>query len=346
MADFSSERNYPVTDSAVSDLFDILSKNYPEVVILAENQSGTRDVRQIAAELGQGTYVVVSQEFLARMGRSREDFEKCRTALTEALRRLSSGGKEFFSQGTYLTGSKAVSWQVPKQQGNDIKETLEAKVAAEAKKIAEALKQAGAGAALSSNGSGLGANQPAKKENGSRIVVSYSTMEHFSSMARAGSKGEVKKVMSDVHRSISKLRLASVYGDEKERLKARKAMRSLQKLLARGSRKIRKLDQEELLAIQKKHAQKARKEKRVRQIKLEMKKRRSARKGADYRLIREGISDTYRILGSRDDRREYELEREMNLDFSGGVSMDAGAAAGAGIEFTAAEVVVSSEVEF
>ena len=123
-------------------------------------------------------------------------------------------------------------------------------------------------------------------------------------------------------------------------------MRSLQKLLTRGSRKLRKLDQEELLGIRKKHAEKARKEKRVRQIKLELKKRRSARKGADYRLIREGISDTYRILGGKSDRKDYELEREMSAGLYGGGAVDAGAAMGGGMEFSASEVVIMPEVEF
>ena len=100
IADLSSGRNQAVSDSAISTLFGVLSKDYPGIVILAENQGGTRDVRQIAAELGCGTYLVVSQGFLERMGRSQEDYDVCKSVLTEALRRLSSGKKEVISQGT------------------------------------------------------------------------------------------------------------------------------------------------------------------------------------------------------------------------------------------------------
>lgn len=333
VAELSTEWNQTIARSAISDLFGVLSKDYPGIVILERRPGGTQDVRQMAAELGQGSYVVVSSEFLERMGRSRKDFEACKSALKEALRSLSSGKKDVAGQGIYLGEDKAASWYVPARTGADV-----------AKKMAEALKQKNTG--TMSGSPGTGAKQP-ESEYRKKVVVSYSTMNHFAGLARAGSKSEVKKVMGDAQRSIGRLRLASVYGDEKERVKARKALRSLQKLLARGSRKIRKLDQEELLGVRKKRAEKARKEKKVRQIQLELKKRRSARKGADYRLIQEGLSDTYRILGGRRDHRDYEAERlEGSVGSYSGGFVDAGAAVAGGMEFTAAEVIVSSETTF
>lgn len=333
IAELSSDRNPAVSETAITDLFDILSKDYPEITILIEKQGGTRDIRQMAAQLGRGTYLAVSQGFLDRMVRSREDYEACKAALTEALKRLSAGGEGAEARGTYLSETKAVSWYVPEQTETDA-----------AKKMADALKNSLA----SSSGSLEGGIQKASENDFTkRIHVSYSSMNHFSGLVRADSKVEVKKVMSDVHRSINNLRLAAVYGDEKERVKAGRAMRSLQKLLARGSRKIRKLEQEELLGVQKKHAEKARKEKRVRQIKLELKKRRSARKGADYRLIREGLSDQYMIPGDRHGRKDYEpvFPGENAALYSGGFA-DIGVGMSGGIEFAASEVIISAETTF
>lgn len=333
IAELSSGRNPAAAETAISDLFNILSKDYPGITILSKKQGGAHDIRQMAAQLGQGTYLVVSQEFLDRMARSREDYEACKTALTEALKRLSAGGEGVEARGTYLGETKAVSWYVPEQAETDA-----------AKKMADALKNS----LTSSSGSLEGGIQKTSENDFTkRVHVSYSSMNHFSGLARADSKVAVKKVMSDVHRSINNLRLATVYGSEKERVKAGKAMRSLQKLLARGSRKIRKLDQEELLGVRKKHAEKARKEKRVRQIKLELKKRRSARKGADYRLIREGLSDQYMLLGDRRGRKDYEpaFPGENILLYGGGIA-DIGAGMSGGIEFTASEVVVSAETTF
>ncbi|WP_125140342.1 hypothetical protein [Clostridium transplantifaecale] len=332
IAELSPDRDTSVSDTAISDLFDILSKDYPGITFLAEKQSGTHNIRQMAAELGRGTYLVVSREFLERMARSREDYDACRTALAEALRQLSAGGKDMEARGIYLSESKAVSWYIPEQSETDA-----------AKKMADALKK---NMANSSGGPESWAQKPEENDFSKRVHVSYSSMNHFSSLARAGSKGEVKKVMSDVHRSINNLRLAAVYGDEKERVKAGRAMRSLKKLLARGSKKIRKLDQEELLGVRKKHAEKARKEKRVRQIKLELKKRRSARKGADYSLIREGLSDQYMILGDRHSRKDYESKFPgENVDFYGGFT-DIRAGMSVGMEFTASEVIISGETVF
>lgn len=333
IAELSPDRNPAIPETAISDLFDILSKDYPGITILSEKQGGSHNIGQMAAELGRGTYLVVSREFLERMARSREDYETCKNALTEALRRLSAGGKGMEAQGVYLSETKAVSWYVPERPENNA-----------AKKMADALNK---NMQLPSGGLETGVQKPSENDYRKRVYVSYSSINHFSGLARAGSKGEVKKVMSDVHRSINNLRLAAVYGDEKERLKAGRAMRSLQKLLARGSKKIRKLDQEELLSVRKKHAEKARKEKRVRQIKLELKKRRSARKGADYGLIREGLSDQYLILGDRRSRKDYEptLPGE-NAGLYGGGFTDAGAGMSGGMEFTASEVIVSSETTF
>lgn len=333
IAELSSDWNPSISETAISDLFDVLSKDYPGITILSWKQGGVHDIKQMAAELGRGTYLVVSREFLERMAGSREDYETCKTALTEALRRLSSEGKGMEARGVYLGETKAVSWYVPEQTERDA-----------AKKMADALKKK-----LPSSSGSLesGPQKPSDNDYRKRVYVSYSSLNHFSGLARAGSKGEVKKVMSDVHRSINNLRLAAVYGDEKERVKAGRAMRSLQKLLARGSKKIRKLDQEELLGVRKKHAEKARKEKRVRQIKLELKKRRSARKGADYGLIREGLSYQYMILGDRRSRRDYELKLPGdNAGFYDGGFTDAGAGMSGGMEFTASEVVISSETTF
>lgn len=333
ITELSSDRNPPISETAISDLFDILSKDYPDITILLKKQGGTQDIRQMAAELGRGTYLVVDQEFLERMAGSQKDYEACKTALTEALRRLSAGGDGMAARGTYLGGTRAVSWYVPEQTQTDA-----------AKKMAEALKK---NLTASSKSPETEIQNPSENDFRKRVHVSYSSMNHFSGLARAGSRGEVKKVMSDVHRSISNLRLAAVYGDEKERVKAGRAMRSLQKLLARGSKKIRRLEQEELLGVRKKHADRARKEKQVRQIKLELKKRRSARKGADYRLIREGLSDQYMILGDRRNRKDYEprLPGE-NADLYGAGFTDIGAGMPGGMEFTASEVVVSAEMTF
>lgn len=332
--ELSADGKQIAAETRNSNLFDILSRDYPEITILAEGQNGTHNVREIAAQLGKGAYVVVSQEFLERMGRSKEDYETCKSVLKEALQRLSSGENGgTVSQGVYLSESKAVTWYVPDQSDA---ETVKKMVEATKEKVGNSFNEV----------SEIGMQQSAVDYR-RPVVVSYSTAKHFSSMARAGSKGEVQMVMSDVYQSINNLRVVAVYGEEKERVKARQAIRSLQKLLAKGGRKIKKLGQEEILSVRKKRAEKAQKEKKVRQIKIELKKMRSARKGSDYRLIQEGISEEYRILGNRHGRNEYEYDRLAgSFDPYAGGTADIGMGLAGGADFSAADVVVSSETTF
>ncbi len=156
-------------------------------------------------------------------------------------------------------------------------------------------------------------------------------------------------MLGDVHRSIGNLRLAACFGDEEERTKADRAIRSLQKLLARGSRKIRRLDRESSLKLQKKHAEKARKEKKVLQIRLEMKKRRAARYGADYSLVREGLADTCYILGTGKHRSWEEERAAQEIAGAGGIGDGMGSMGGDGGgegAIDASDVVISDGGSF
>ena len=156
-------------------------------------------------------------------------------------------------------------------------------------------------------------------------------------------------MLGDVHRSIGNLRLAACFGDEEERTKADRAIRSLQKLLARGSRKIRRLERESSLKLQKKHAEKARKEKKVLQIRLEMKKRRAARYGADYSLVREGLADTCYILGTGKHRSWEEERAAQELPGVGGIGSGIGSMGGDGGgegSIDASDVVISDGGSF
>lgn len=334
IVELSADGKQMAAETRNSNLFDILSRDYPEITILAESQNGTHDVREIAAQLGKGIYLVVSQEFLERMKRSPEDYETCKSVLKETLQRLTSGENGGgVSQGAYLTGSEAFSWYVPEQSKENVGEI-----------IAEAANKKGSNTI--NQVSEIGTQQSATDFKRA-ATVSYSTANHYSRMAKAGSKGEVRMVMSDAYRSINNLRMAAVFGEDKESMKARQAIRSLQKLLARGGKKIKKLEREEILDVRKKRAEKARKEKQVRQIKIEQKKMRSARKASDYRLIREGISEEYKILGVRNGRNDYKSEHLFgNFDSHISGVVDIGAGMTGVADFSAADVVVSSEMTF
>ena len=93
---------------------------------------------------------------------------------------------------------------------------------------------------------------------------SFQVSKQYGKMASARSTAQVQQVMGDIQQSIIRLKTAAVYGDDEQRVKAARAVRSLQKLLGRGGRKLRRLNREKLKQCAQKKAQKQREERKSR----------------------------------------------------------------------------------
>lgn len=309
---FGAEDRGPISEEAVLDYLRVLEKDYPGVTILIRDREEARDLKQLAASLGKGRFLVVTTDFLKRMGRDAGEYERCKAVLKETVRGLAMSGSANASEGACLDAAGKKTWAAP----------------------AAGKQKSGQKDGASGLTGFPGSQEKQKLESEINVkkasVSSYATSGHYGSLARAGTKGQVQKVLGDVHRSIGNLRLAACFGDEEERTKADRAIRSLQKLLARGSRKIRRLERESSLKLQKKHAEKARKEKKVLQIRLEMKKRRAARYGADYSLVREGLADTCYILGTGKHRSWEEERAAQEIPGAGGIGGGIGSMGGDG----------------
>lgn len=119
-----------------------------------------------------------------------------------------------------------------------------------------------------------------------RVSVSLNVSSHFSRVARARTKGQVQEAVWDIYRSISNLKRAAACGDDQQRVKASRALRSLQKLLGRSGRKMRKLERERLKAQEQKKAEKEHQDKRAFRLKQEKRRMRSARLGSDACLVK------------------------------------------------------------
>lgn len=324
--EFGSAGSGAVSEEAVMDCLRILERDYPGMNVVIWEREGAADLAQLAAALGKGRFLVVTRDFLDRMGRDAGEYERCRTVLKETACRLAQGGSASVSEGVCLDASGKRTWVVPAagKQDSGPKKTTPGETGLP----------------------GSPGKQSWESEWNLRktSAASYAVSGHYGSLARAGTRGQVQKVLGDVHRSIGNLRLAACFGDDEERMKAGRAIRSLQKLLARGNRKIRRLDRESSLKRQKKHAEKERKEKKVLQIRLEMKKSRSARHGADYRLVREGLADTFWILRGAKHRTWEEIRAEQALTSEAGIGDGLGFAGGDGGgegSFHASDVVIS-----
>ena len=156
--------------------------------------------------------------------------------------------------------------------------------------------------------------------------------------------------MGEARRSMASLRMVASLGNQKEQAKARSAISSIQKLLVRGSRKIRRLNEEELAKIKKK---KAAEKKKAEKLKVELQKKRNARKIADRGIAMEGhLADVNHAFQFRNRDEE---ERYMNYspyaapaDISMPVDTIAAGAAGMGAAsgIAAADITVSEAVSF
>lgn len=327
----------PAWSSSIQSLLDALRTSYPGIQILTGLKTDEVHLKELAAGLGTGSHLIITDEFLERMGSSEEDYRECRNILTEMMEQLSTEEPWFKGKGILLKQDQALSWMVPDSQ-HELVQMLEEKKreAEEARRLLEAHKDI-------------------REENKIKVhASSYNTSASYAKLARAGNRSAVQLVMSEARRSIGTLRLVTCYGDEKERVKAGMAIRSMQKLLLRGRRKINRLQEESLLEIRKKRAKEQQEEKRVRQLKLELEKKRTKRYSADGAIALEGRLDDNALEWYRrchPDRDQDSMAAAGNIPDgsygAGGIPGGAvGQGAGGGGSFTAEQVVITSAAVF
>lgn len=117
---------------------------------------------------------------------------------------------------------------------------------------------------------------------------SYSVAGCYTRLATASTKAQVWDVMATARRSISELRMTSCFGEAEDRAKARAAIASMQKLLHRGNRKIRRLNEEEIVKLRSRRAEKAEERREELALKIELKRMKAKRLSADSSIRAEG----------------------------------------------------------
>mgnify|MGYP006978398164 CR=1 FL=1 len=140
-----------------------------------------------------------------RMGSSREDFSQCWSELVSAAGTLLAKQGQTRAVGAFLGEEGTSYWSV---QDKTEKEAVPVVSHTGAKETPSA------------------GSDPRV-----RVSVSLNVSSHFSRVARARTKGQVQEAVWDIYRSISNLKRAAACGDDQQRVKASRALRSLQKLL-------------------------------------------------------------------------------------------------------------------
>ena len=86
--EFGSADSGAVSEEAVMDCLRILERDYPGMNVVIWEREGAADLAQLAAALGKGRFLVVTRDFLDRMGR---DAGESMSAAGLSLRRRRAG---------------------------------------------------------------------------------------------------------------------------------------------------------------------------------------------------------------------------------------------------------------
>lgn len=249
--------------SELPDILKDLQAGFPDVIISVSSGANPLSDKTFAG-LGSGSHLILSEEFLNRMCSSLEEYEKCMSALKKAVRGLSSFPENTSKKGAYIGKDKVSLWS----------------------SVPDSPKTAGSGSSIlkESESSGL-------PKFRIKTRTSFTTSSIYTRLAGASSKMQIRSVLGEAHRSLSSLRITASLGETKDRVKAKAAIASLQKLLLRGNKKIRRLDQEELTRLRQKKAAKQKHQKQVLRLKLELERQKTSRKTGDHMLACEGRLD-------------------------------------------------------
>ncbi len=263
-------------------LLEQLKRTCPEIqfFIPPEGNTAKRDIiAEAAGKMGDGYLIFLSQDFMDSLYAGEESYQRLTQALVEAAKQLGS-----YESGTMvLLGSDKAVYATKKSDSNQ--------------------KMPFPGVADSSYTTSWNADMlpsPAERMVQKSALFSsnpYRTAGAYARLAHAKSKTEVQTVMQETRRNISTLKIMSVFGDEKERLKAKKALRALQKLLLRGQTKLYSFDQEKLTNIRRKRAQEQDQREKELQAQLELKRRQLSRKLRDGAIRKEGQLESLEIPG-------------------------------------------------
>lgn len=274
---------------------DQLRAQYPKIHIVMEKPvSGERDIlSQVLDEMGDGAVLILSDEFLAGLHGGEESYDRRTKALIECLRRLAGMGA---GAGVWLEEDQAVFWKKTpdtadarqiqmrnRDQEGSIWDMLPSPAESEVKKYR-----------ISSSSS-------------------YQIAWAYNLMARAKTRTMVQNAMQEARRSIFSLKLTTMFGSEKDQAKAKAAIRSMQKLLLRGNRKLRRFSDESLTEVRKKRAiEREQKEKALRE-ELELKRQKKARAIGDGAIYKEGQLESLNVPGYY--RRTAGRRRESEIPF-------------------------------
>jgi hypothetical protein len=263
--------------SAVKDSILELQKSFANVSIVMSSALDTNSLSRTAAGLGSGLHLILTRDFVDRMGSSQEEYEKCTAQLKNILAALSENTDKSLGAGAYVDKKGVRFWQT------DTQESKEDSLAGDKglRSMLDEMKKNSQQQKTSSQTS------EKKLRTGTKSV--YSVLSVYARLANASTKGQVSAAMGQAQRKIGTIRAAANQGDGSERAQARAAIASCRNLLIRGRRKIRQLDQESIAKMREKQALKKANSAHIQQVRREAARLRTVRRSNDNAIFTEGV---------------------------------------------------------
>lgn len=156
---------------AVKKVLEGIGTQYPSVQIAIDGENQSSQISDLAAGLGTGVHLVISQKFLDRMGSSQEEFGKCSSILNGIAKQLSGQWGGSGSTGVYMGEMSASTWSATQQQDSETEGN---------NTFIQASQQEEKGTDTNS----IIADEAAK-------TTSFSVSRHYSKMGGARTKGQI-----------------------------------------------------------------------------------------------------------------------------------------------------------
>ncbi len=294
---------------ATANLLEKLQSRYDNVNFLVVSDSVMQNRPMLAASLGTGRHLVMTESFLTRMAGDSESFLRGQLLLEQAAGQLAVQKDNMSGIGVFLEQNKLTFWSTVPLKEKDKDST--------ASMLSEMAKQSAKPNKLAS-----------MLQNSKNKFLYRSAMTAYRRISAAGSESSVRGAMAGARQKRAALLSLMRTGTQAEKQQARNAIAHLDQAILSGSKKIKNLRQEDemnrkkrRLEVKKQQAQlKSKREKaRLERMRSELKKTKIL-----HRLSEHAASQNGQMAVLRDQLND--LEREQQQMVTGGFS-DTGAAA-------------------
>lgn len=319
---------------------DILAKNYKNINIYISKYTNKNDIVNIASSLSKGKHLVISKEFIDKMGTSEDAYNKGKEIIEQSLKVLSSSSFESMygikSVGAAI-GDESINFWIAHEKANIPLDDASAKSLQS--DLLDPIKE------VEKQGEELKRKLKTMKKSSNFKIP----MDVYSKLANARNKSEVMSVVSIARSNIAKLRNLLRDNSESEKIKIRATIRQLEKAITRSYRKIKDLSNEENLSSERKKAKIKEKERLAQHKNEELNRRRAIRRIREKAQIDEANPLYYypqMFLNRKEDEQESSIGAIEPLGLSTNINIDVTNVSMAGDQVSAnVEVTIMPAIE-